>query len=144
MSNNRPFVLFTGLLTLILAGCDGGLQTYPVQGKVVFPNGKPLAGGSVEFLTKDTEGKALNARGPINADGTFQVKTRDQEGAVAGKHQIIVLPLRVDAVSKTTVVPPNPIDPRYSSYATSGLSFTVEAKPENSCVLTVKAPTVSP
>lgn len=116
------------------------MATYPVQGKVQFANGKPLVGGSVEFLIKDAEGKSVNARGAIGDDGTFQLKTRDKDGAIAGKHQIIVLPLRVDAVSKSTVVPPNPLDTRFSNYATSGLNFTVQPQEQNECVLTVKAP----
>jgi hypothetical protein len=144
MTPNRYYVLLAAsLMSLAFSGCGKGLETYPVQGKVQFANGKPLVGGSVEFLTRDAEGKAVNARGAINDDGTFQVKTRDQEGAIAGKHQIVVMPVRVDAVSKTTVIPPNPLDPRFGNYATSGLSFTVEAKPENNCVLTVKAPAAS-
>lgn len=138
------FLLAACLMSLALTGCGKGLETYPVQGKVQFANGKPLVGGSVEFLIKDAEGKAVNARGAINDDGTFQLKTRDQQGALAGKHQIIVMPVRVDAVSKTTVIPPNPLDPRFSNYTTSGLSFMVEAKPENNCVLTVKPPAASP
>ena len=125
---------------LLLSGCGDKLATYPVQGKVQFANGKPLPGGSVEFLTKDAEGKAVNARGAIQSDGTFQLKTRDKDGAIPGKHQIIVMPLRVDAVTKDTVIPPNPLDTRFSSYTTSGLSFTVEPKEQNECVLTVKPP----
>ncbi len=145
MTPNRHYLLLAAcLMSLVFSGCSKGLETYPVQGKVQFANGKPLVGGSVEFLTKDAEGKAVNARGAINDDGTFQLKTRDQDGAIAGKHQIIVMPVRVDAVSKTTVIPPNPLDPRFSNYATSGLSFTVQAQPVNECILTVKAPAGSP
>lgn len=131
-------------VALILTGCGNQLTTYPVQGKVQFANGKPLVGGSVEFLAKDADGKPINARGAIQDDGSFQLKTRDQDGAIAGKHQIIVMPVRVDAVSKDTVIPPNPLDPRFSSYTTSGLSFTVQAQEQNECVLTVKPPANPP
>lgn len=131
-------------LSICLTGCGASLSTYPVQGKVQFPNGKPLAGGSVEFLAKDDQGKSINARGAIDAEGRFLLKTREQDGAIAGKHQIIVMPIRVDAVRKDIVVPPSPIDPRYSNYATSGLSFIVEPRPDNNCVLTVKAPGAAP
>jgi hypothetical protein len=141
VTKNRFLVLaFACVCALGFTGCGNNQATYPVQGKVQFANGKPLVGGSVEFLAKDAEGKSVNARGAIDNDGRFQLKTRDKDGAIAGKHQIIVLPLRVDAVSNTTVVPPNPLDTKFSNYATSGLSFTVQPQEQNECVLTVKAP----
>ena len=80
-----------------LQGCGSDHPpTYPVSGKVVFEDGKPLTtGGLVLLESVVTEGLPVNARGTINADGTFELTTfEDGDGAVAGKHRMLVRPQR--------------------------------------------------
>ena len=55
-------------LTLGFAGCSKKLETYPVTGKVHFPDGKPLEGGVIIFVSKD---KGTQSRARIERDGTF-------------------------------------------------------------------------
>ena len=44
------FELFVALSMVCLAvGCDGRPPTYLVHGMVVFPDGKPLTSGTIEF-----------------------------------------------------------------------------------------------
>src|SRR5262249_36910870 len=48
----RPWMLtkVVAMVFLGLAGCGGGLTTYPVQGQVVFKGGRPVtSGGRIEF-----------------------------------------------------------------------------------------------
>ncbi len=41
MIPNRCSVLLAAcMISLVISGCGGGMQTYPVQGKVQFANGK--------------------------------------------------------------------------------------------------------
>ena len=103
--------------------------TYPVSGKVVFEDGKPLTtGGLVLLESVVTEGLPVNARGTINADGTFELTTfEDGDGAVAGKHQMLVRARRDnDDLLKRGIAPRPIIDPPLEGFDTSGLEYTVE------------------
>ena len=119
------------LLLLTFAGCGEGLPpTYPVEGRVVLPDGKPLSGGLVEFQSIGGEGMSVNASGTIGADGSFRLTTyKEDDGAVAGRHRAIVRPPRedLDIEDAATAGRPEPIiDPRFENYDTSGLEFTVK------------------
>src|SRR5205085_213820 len=78
--------------SLVVAGCGKSQKTYPVEGSVTYPDGKPLVGGSVEFESQEAETKGLNARGDIGADGSYRLKTGKDDGAVEGSHRVIVVP----------------------------------------------------
>jgi hypothetical protein len=126
-----------------LAGCSSERPTYPVEGKVVYPDGTPLDDCQIEFDLITSEPKErINARGMTAPDGTFQLSTfRKDDGAVAGEHRVIVIPPGVDNADrfKGKALPPPAIDPRFSRYDQSGLQFTV--KPEkNLIVIQVEKP----
>jgi hypothetical protein len=69
-------------------------DTYPVQGKVLFPDGMPVPGGGVmmQSLTDTT----VSCSGVIASDGTFTVKSfKDRvqrSGAIAGQYWVTVTP----------------------------------------------------
>ena len=81
-------------LLMALCGCDRGPETFPVHGKVVWNNGQPWTGGTVQF-TAVTDPQQV-ATGEIAADGTFSLAThfvsgvhaRTRPGAVAGEHHV--------------------------------------------------------
>jgi hypothetical protein len=97
-----------------------------VVGKVVFKDGRPLAGGTVVFSPLDPANHE-GARGYIRSDGTFELSSEKAgDGSLAGRYRVLVRP------------PPNPgrgeddprrylplIDPRYTRFETSGLEFEV-------------------
>jgi hypothetical protein len=117
-------------------GCGGG-NTYPVEGKIVFSDGRPatqLAGGSVQF---EAVGKPMSAQGAIQPDASFRLGTEQPgDGAVEGKHRVVIIPPL--AADMDNPGPPI-IDPRFHSFETSGLDVTV--KPEkNDVTLTVERP----
>lgn len=127
---------------MTLAGCGADRQpTYPVAGKVVFEDGTPLAGGVVEFQSVPQDGKPINASGAIQPDGTFRLGTyAADDGAVAGAHKALVRPPEVLADIEEGAKPPEPVlDPKFQSYETSGLQFTV-AQGDNHFTLRVQRP----
>ncbi|MEM7311658.1 MAG: hypothetical protein AAF497_00765 [Planctomycetota bacterium] len=82
------------LLALLCAfvGCDSSpYQLAPVSGKVTF-DGKPLAGGVVNFQPRATEdSKTVGPGCTVNCDseGRFVLKTIDgDDGAVVGTHTV--------------------------------------------------------
>jgi hypothetical protein len=84
----------SSLAVVVLAvGCGAASSLppetiYPVQGKVVLPNGKPVTEGTVQFYPVKA-GHA--ASGKINADGTFTLETPDiGPGAPAGEFTVVV------------------------------------------------------
>ncbi len=98
---------------------------YSVRGQVVFPDGKPLAGGRVEFEWQDPDPhQRVNASGVIDADGNFSFSAR------AGKHRAIVLPPLVPPRGTAASAQPRILDPRLSNYDESQLQF--EVRPDES------------
>jgi hypothetical protein len=85
-------------LAVVGLACSGGggPKTYPVQGKVVAPGGKPWAGGRITFQAVSDPG--LLAAGEIQPDGSFLLVThylvdgqpKTKAGAVAGAHAVTV------------------------------------------------------
>ena len=132
--------------TLLLAGAlgcgSGNPPTYPVQGKVVFADGKPLTTGGI-VLTESITGEHvhINARGAIDANGEFRLTTfNDDDGAVAGQHRVMVRAKRdSDDYIKRGIIPRPVIDPRFENYETSGLEFTVQ-QGKNEFTLEVQLP----
>ena len=122
--------------TLFLSGCgDGKRPTYPAGGSVTLADGTPLAGGVVEFQSRDDQ-LAPTARATIQADGTFQLSTfKEGDGAFEGEHGVIVFPpppkrIRAwehDMLQQRSApeVPTLQFDPRYQRYESSGLSYSV-------------------
>ncbi len=85
---------------LLGAGCAGqkpsapAPKTFPVTGKVVTKDGKPVPGGMVEFQSK--AGNQLSVTSEIKPDGTFSlISRRDGEqfpGATEGEYQVTLFP----------------------------------------------------
>ncbi len=120
----RPIrVLFLGLALALNGGC-GGQKTYPVQGRVVFKDGTPMAGGMVVFEPVDPATR-VSARGEIESDGTFFLSTFGKDdGAVLGKHRVLISP-PLPSNFKESRAPARVIHPRYESFETSKLERTV-------------------
>jgi hypothetical protein len=122
---SRMFCLpLLGPLLVGAAGCGSG-STYPVQGKVVFKDGTPLAGGYIVFESVDDD--RVIARSDIEPDGTFTLGTRKPgDGALAGQHRVAVSPpLRPNPEAAQG---PPLIHPRFAKAGTSNLVFTVERR----------------
>lgn len=126
--------LFSIVVCVAVLGCGGGgVNTYPVKGVVVYKDGKPVSGGRIIFEPAD-KGNSHSAIGEIQQDGKFELRTRNPgDGAATGKYKVAVMPPPIegdfgdDGPPKQKVV----IDPKYQNVNTSGLEYTVEAKPND-------------
>jgi hypothetical protein len=126
---------------VLLAGCGSGkkLQTYDVTGTVMFPNGKPVAGGIVTFRSYDQK---VSASGIIEEDGTCRMGTfQPGDGAVAGRHGVAIA---APAIQRDDSDPPGGSEVRiarkFSSPGTSGLEFTVTPGQSNAFTFQVTPP----
>jgi hypothetical protein len=125
-----------------LVGCDSNPPTHPVKGRVVFADGTPVQFGDIETLAV---GQRINARGKIQKDGSFSLTTyQEGDGAVAGEHQVIIMQSVAAPLIANAKVGPikhthgHDIGAKYRSYASSGLSFTVEAGAANEVTLVIE------
>jgi hypothetical protein len=123
------------LALILLAGCtDRGLQLWPVAGKVVYQDGQPLPGGTIELENKDNS--TLTAVGTIAADGTFRL----EEGAAAGKYRVAIVPVEpIDPDELDDKKPPPLLSSKYADIYQSGLEVTIEPK-ANELTITVEKP----
>jgi hypothetical protein len=115
------------LLLALFAGCGrSGTPTYPAGGTVKYDDGSPLFAGSVSFRSLDSA-DGPSARGDVQPDGSFELTTfTPGDGAVLGRHQaVVILPTQGGRPGFKLPTPPPPIAPRFSSFETSGLEFTV-------------------
>ena len=130
-------VLFVGIVVAVGCGDNGRVRTYPVSGKVVFPDGKPLPGGNI-ICIGDSEEVALTARASINDDGTFVLGTYEEDdGATEGKHLVSIDPPVPENFNPDAGPPPKLIHTRYQHPDTSGLEFTVDPDGPNEVTLEV-------
>ena len=93
--------LFTAWLlayTLLDLGCEqrGNLPpTHPASGKVVYSDGTPMKGGTIQFLSTSPD-STLVTSGEIDDDGRFTLYTLQNKtkaaGAVEGQYQVMILP----------------------------------------------------
>jgi hypothetical protein len=121
---------------VVIAGC-GGTKLYPVTGKVVFPDGSPLTGGTVEFGPVD-KNAVLGPRGEIQADGTFRMSTfKEGDGAPEGKYRVLVAPPEIGDPDRPQ---PLVIDRRFKSFDKSGLEYTVQPGKNEPFTITVEKP----
>ena len=129
------FALFG--MTFAVGCSDGRLPTYPVTGQVVFADGSPAHVGTVEFRSRDHK---IQARGDIDKDGVFRLTTyKKDDGAVVGKHDCVVVQMvMTEELANFQPSYEGVIDPRFGSYATSGLVLEVSAKDENFPIIRVE------
>lgn len=134
----RLLLLATAFATA--PGCGTGRpKTYPVSGRVVFPNGRPFTGGVVEFVPADASG--AGARGAIQPDGTFRLTTfRENDGAVEGRHRAVVVWSPPPASVDNEKAPARcPLHPKFQDPGRSGLAFDVTPA-ANEFTITVTGP----
>ncbi len=112
-------------LAALTAGCGGSSRPlYHGDGKVAFADGKPLAGGWVEFKPVGSDSK-VSVRGQIKEDGTFELSTFEPgDGAYAGEYLVAVIPPPSGNPDKMQFAPPA-IHTKFGRFETSGLKFTV-------------------
>ena len=134
---SKPLVRTTCLwlvaaVGMAVAGCGQGSfkygPDYPVKGKVLLANGKPLRSGRVIFVSSQT---ALSYAGPIGDDGKFEVKQGDRVGAPAGDYKVRV---EIDETSLPKGSGKSPILPfpaKYRDEDVSKLAATVKTDSEN-------------
>ena len=85
-----------GALASCSRGPNEGPTTYPVQGKVVTPGGRPWSGGRIAF--QSVSDPAKRATGEIQSDGSFRLETyylvagkpRVQPGAEVGEYTVAI------------------------------------------------------
>ena len=99
---------------LFCFGCGGGGVQF--TGKVTFDDGSPVSGGTVIF-----ESGSLQYDGIIQADGSYSLRgATEGSGIPFGSYQIaVVVPAEDDGKAV--------IATKYSSAATSGLTFEVKS-----------------
>ncbi len=118
----------SALVSMTITGCGhGGSKSgpdYPVKGRVLLGDGKPLHFGRVVFVSSDT---ALSYVGHIGDDGGFELKQGDRVGAPAGNYRVRI---EIDETSlpkgrgKTARLP---FPARYQDEDVSKLAATVKA-----------------
>lgn len=113
------------LAAVLLAGC-GGPRLYPVQGTVVWADGKPaleLAGGAVNFEASDG---GPSATGPIDKEARYLLGThKTADGVAPGEYRVTITPPQADNPDR----PPAPVlHPDYQRLETTKLKVSVEQK----------------
>ena len=109
---------------------------------VVYPDGKPLTEGTVEFEALDLK-KPITASGEINEDGTFQLGTYEaKDGAIAGRHRAAVIANYEigTGAERPGLIPPPVLDLKFSDFKTSPLEFEIKSSPNNILVEVDYAP----
>jgi hypothetical protein len=127
-------------LAFALAGC-GGPKLYPVTGKVVYADGSPMKGGAVMF--ESTGPKRFMAQGVIDvADGTFFLTTKEEgDGAEEGVYRVAIRGRRNNPHGREDDPElENQLHPRFQSFDTSKLEFTVAPKPNEFVIKVERAP----
>jgi hypothetical protein len=122
-------------LLVLLTGCGGNLHS--VEGKVVFPDGTPLTGGTIEFAPVNKDAM-LGPRAEIREDGTFSASThKEGDGAPEGEYRVQITPPDNEEPGRPK---PQPFDRRFSSYEKSGLKYTVKPGRNEFFTITVERP----
>jgi hypothetical protein len=83
-------VISAGLAVAAVAGCSerdalSSAKFYPVKGKVLLPDGKPLTSGSVVFVGSKSMVTSTTA---IGSDGSFAFKSASGDGLPEGEYKI--------------------------------------------------------
>jgi hypothetical protein len=86
---------FCGVMAAVFAVTFGGCSSdnnplasatlYPVSGKVLLPDGKPLSSGHIVFVATKT---TITARTTIESDGSFTFKAASGDGLPDGEYKI--------------------------------------------------------
>ncbi|MBX6311954.1 MAG: hypothetical protein IRY99_03390 [Isosphaeraceae bacterium] len=125
----RGIGLGLALLSLLAwSGCGGAGPysgaLYPVKGQVLLADGKPLTGGSVQFIPKNG---GLPCSGKIEPDGTFSLVTQPaRDGAAPGEYKVRIEPSSELLSRKGGAGKKLPFAARYRDYdGETGLTATI-------------------
>jgi hypothetical protein len=126
-------IFILGISLLGFEGCgDPGTATgplYPVKGKVLLPDGKPLTTGRVEFLP---QAGGMPTTGDVGPDGSFSLKTGDgRDGAPPGDYKVRLEPTMTALAGKKVGRPASlPFPAKYfDEDGNTGLTAKVLAEP---------------
>ena len=128
MWHRRAFLGVIG--AVFVAGCGSKFKptpakVYPVKGKILLANGRPVSGGIITFHPKNRLGQ--EASGEIATDGSFQLTTIVyNDGALPGSYTISINPNFKDG--RITAAPVNRVPPKFMAPETSDLTVEVEEK----------------
>lgn len=142
-----PCLLWGLTGSAFIVGCGGGPNLAPVSGTVTV-NGKPLPAAGVTFTPN---GGGRPAWATTDGQGRFALTThKGGDGALVGDHAVTIAEAETDApempknadpdaASLFAELPTKPgrkprkgaLDPKFASRATSGLTFTVQARGSN-------------
>lgn len=130
--SRKPFRLpawYVAMIALLAVGpvaCSGPEmpELHPVTGKVLWADGQPLAGGSVQL--NSPENSMLIINGAIGPDGTFALATVKEgtrvEGVPIGSYHVtLVPPMGEDQMAQPPIRLPEPV-----SVAPGGNELTLE------------------
>jgi hypothetical protein len=111
---------------LVAAGCGGTSSPfagarYPVKGKVMLEDGKPLTSGRIFFLAIEPP---TSAAADIGSDGSFEFKGPPGDGLPAANYKVRISPA-VPVGTKTAVK--LPFASKYQDEEDSGLTAPVTA-----------------
>jgi hypothetical protein len=120
----RFAAVLPALFALAVAGCESnalsGAKLYPVKGKVLLPDGKPLQSGQVVFVGSKS---MVTSSANIESDGGFAMKSSSNQGLPEGEYKIRI-ELGSTGTLKSKGSPP-PVSGQFFDEDTSGLTATV-------------------
>jgi hypothetical protein len=128
----RAARVLSGVIFVVMTGCGqtnplSGEKLYPVKGKVVLDDGKPLTTGSTIFVGISSN---ISVSAPIGSDGTFEF-TGTTPGLPAGEYRVAIdIEGRQRTVAKGSKARPKenlPFPARYLDEDASKLTATVKA-----------------
>jgi hypothetical protein len=118
-----PVAATAVVLALFCQGCGepnnplAGASFYPVKGRILLADGKPLPAGRIVFAsTKST----TSSTAPIESDGSFTFKSSSGDGLPEGEYKIRIEPT-TSGKTKGTM----PFPGMYADEDQSGLKATV-------------------
>lgn len=144
MGRKRSLIASLSCLALLAAfsmtssGC--GNPKYPVTGRVLFKDGKPLPPGGMIYFSPVDPSNHTGARAYLEEDGTFTLSTdAEGDGSLLGKFKVSIKPPPQGRGEDDPRANVNIIDPKYYSFDKSGIE--VEVKPgKNEFSITVEKP----
>lgn len=129
----NPLYSLAAVVALFASGCgDEGYDLAPVSG-VVTLDGKPLAGGVIQYqpIGGENTNPGPGSAGVLDTQGRYQLQTQTSprmDGAVIGTHQVRIYSRNAEApVTDTdTSTTPELVPPKYNSQT----QLTMDVPPE--------------